>query len=241
MLHKTSGIILHTTKYSESQLIAKIYTQQFGLQSYIISGVHSKKSKTKATLFQPLSIVDLEVTHSAKGGLERISEINNAHPYASIPYNINKSSIVLFLNEILYKSINEAHPDDDLFEFVKNSLLILDVKTESCSNFHVFFMLQLSRFLGFYPQGNFSSQNSYFDLKEGSFIATIPIHPHYIDNHQSELLNSFINDAYSTIHLIRLDNTQRKHLLQSLILYYQFHISSFKEIKSLSVLEEVIA
>ena len=241
MLHKTGGIILHTTKFSESQLIAKVYTRQYGLQSYIISGLHSKKSKTKATQFQPLAIVDLIVTHSEKGGLQRISEINNSHPYTTIPYNILKSSIALFLNELLYKAINEAHQDEDLFEFIKNSLLILDYNTENCSNFHIYFMIQLSRFLGFYPQGNFSYQTNLFDLKEGSFISFVPNHSHYLDIQQSELFNIIINSGYENIHLIKSDNNQRKQLLQSLVLFYQFHIASFKEIKSIAVLEEVIA
>ena len=241
MLHKTSGIILHTTHYSETQLIAKIYTRQFGLQSYIISGVRSKKSKTKATQFQPLALVDLVVSHSEKGGLQRISEINNHHPFGSIPFTIIKSSIVLFLNEVLYKSINESHPDEDLFDFIQSSLLILDLKTENCSNFHIFFIIQLSKYLGFYPEGNFSQQNSLFDLKEGGFINKIPNHPYYMNVQQSELLNTFINGGYDTIQTIKSDNAQRKQLLQSLILFYQFHIVTFREIKSIAVLEEVIA
>ena len=234
MLHKTGGIILHTTKFSESQLIAKVYTRQYGLQSYIISGVHSKKSKTKATQFQPLAIVDLIVTHSEKGGLQRISEINNSHPYTSIPYNIIKSSIALFLNEVLYKAINEAHQDEDLFEFIKSSLLILDYNTENCSNFHIYFMICSISTLR-------NSQTNLFDLKEGSFINYVPNHPNYLDVRQSELFNIIINSEYDTIHLVKSDNNQRKQLLQSLVLFYQFHIASFKEIKSIAVLEEVIA
>src|SRR4051812_25488846 len=103
MLHKTTGIILHTVKYSETSLIVKIYTRNYGLQSYIISGTRSKKSKNKASLFQPLTLVDLIVSNSAKEGLHRISEINILHSYNAIPYQIIKSSISVFINEILYK------------------------------------------------------------------------------------------------------------------------------------------
>lgn len=241
MLHSTNGIILHTTKYSESQLIAKIFTRKFGLQSYIISGVRSKKSKTKATQFQHLALVDLIVTHSEKGKLQRISEISNSHPFSSIPNNIIKSSIVLFLNEVLYKSLNESHPDENLFDFIHNSLLILDLKTESCSNFHISFIIQLSRFLGFYPQGNFSKETSLFDLKEGSFLETIPSHPYFLDAHQSELFDFFLTNGYEDIQLININNSSRKQLLKAVILFYQFHISSMGEIKSLGVLEEIIS
>ena len=113
MLHKTSGIILHTVKYSETSLIVKIYTRDFGLQSYMVTGVRSKKSKNKASLFQPLALVELEVSNTNKGSLQRISEINILHPYSDIPYNIVKSSIAIFLNEILYKAIKEEHADED--------------------------------------------------------------------------------------------------------------------------------
>ncbi len=241
MLHKTRGIILHTTSYSESQLIAKVYTLQFGLQSYIISGIRGKKSKTKASVFQPLSLVDMVVSHTEKGGLQRISEINNAHPYTSIPYIVSKSSIVLFLNEILYKALNEAHPDEDLFEFIQNSLLILDLKTDSCSNFHIYFMAQLTKYLGFFPQGAFSDTHNLFDLKSGCFINQMPNHPHYLNDDQSQLFYTILSQRYDTLNQLRISQQQRKQLLQALISYFQFHIPSFKEINSLEVLEEVIS
>ena len=174
MLHKTLGIILHTIKYSESSLITKIFTRDFGLQSYIISGIRSKKSRNKASLFQPLAMVEIVVSNSEKTNLQRISEINTHYPYADIPYNISKSSIALFLNEVLFKAINVEHPDENMFEFIKNSLQILDLEHKNCSNFHIYFMVQLSRFLGFYPQGNFSSSDSVFDLQEGRFVNFIP-------------------------------------------------------------------
>ena len=241
MLHKTSGIVLHTTKYSETSLIVKIYTKSFGLQTYIINGVRSKKSKTKATIFQPLALVEMIVSHSEKGGLQRISEINTEHPFSSIPVNIIKSSIVLFLNEMLYKAIKEAHPDEDLFEFIKNSLLLLDLKTDNCSNFHIYFILQLPKFLGFFPHGTYSNNTSLFDLQEGVFINTLPKHQQYMNIQQSELLNVFINSRYETLNDIKIDRQERKQLLQSLILFYQLHISSFGEIKSMEILEEVIS
>ncbi|MGZ4057116.1 MAG: DNA repair protein RecO [Bacteroidia bacterium] len=123
MLHKTSGIILYTTKYSDTSLISKIYTADFGLQSYIINGVRSKKSKNKASLFQPMALVDLVVSNSGKGGLQRISEINNQHPYSDIPYNIVKSSIAIFLNEILYKTLKEEHADEEMLSSLKTLCL----------------------------------------------------------------------------------------------------------------------
>jgi DNA repair protein RecO (recombination protein O) len=241
MLHKTSGIILHTTKYSETSLIAKIYTRNFGLQSYIINGVRSKKSKNKATLFQPLALVDMVVSNSEKGNLQRISEINISHPYTTIPYDIIKSSIAIFLNEVLYKALKEEYNDEDLYKYIQNSLLILDLNTYNCSNFHIHFMLQLSRYLGFYPQGKFTSDTSLFDLQEGSFINYLPNHSNYLTANHSVLLNNFLISSYESLHLLKIDKQERKNVLKSIIVFYQLHLASFGEIKSYEILEEVIA
>lgn len=240
MLHTTSGIVLHTIKYSESSLIVKVYTRNFGLQSYMVSGVRSKRSKNKATLFQPLALVDMVVSNSNKGSLQRISEITILHPYSEIPNNIVKSSIAIFLNEILYKALREEHSDEDLFDYIKNSLLVLDLKHDNCSNFHIFFMIQLSRFLGFYPQGKHTVETPIFDLKEGRFTNHTPTHVHYLTEQNSELLNNFIGATYETIADLKIDSVRRKELLQAMIAFYQLHITSFKEIRSQEILEEVI-
>lgn len=241
MLHRTDGIILHTVKYSESSIIAKIYTSEFGLQSYMISGVRNKKSKHKSALLQPLSLVDLIVSNSNKGGLQRITEINLLQPYTDIPYNVVKSSIAIFLNEILYKVLKEEHADPDMFEYVKNAMLVLDLKQESCSNFHVYFMTQLSRYLGFAPQEAMSPQHILFDLREGRFLQTVPSHSHYLTAVNSGLFQEFMHTGFENFHNIKTDRVQRKELLQGLILYYQLHITAFGEIKSLSILEEIAA
>lgn len=240
MLHKTSGIILQTINYSDTSLIAKIYTQHFGLQSYMISGTRGKKSKTKASLFQPASLVELEVSNSQKSNLHRISEIAVRHPYSEIPFNILKSSIAIFLNEVLFRSLKEEHPDEDLFSFIKNSFLILDLKTESCSNFHLSFLVQISKFFGFFPQGNFSDSTSYFDLCEGKFCMNAPSHNNYLNPPIALILYELMNSNFETIHGLKIDSKQRKVLLNSLIFFFQFHIPSFGEIKSVAVLEQVV-
>lgn len=242
MLYKTSGIVLHTTKYSETSLIVKIISPDLGVKTYMVNGVRSKKAKFKANIFQPLALVDMVVSNNEKAGLQRISEISILYPYTDIPYNIIKSSIALFLNEILYKAIREEHhPDENMFEFIKNSLQLLDLKFDSCSNFHVFFMIQLSRYLGFFPEGQYSSSTPLFDIQEGRFTGKLPIHSYYLESSLSMLLNEFILAEYNTIQELKLDKQQRKQLLQALILFYQLHISSFSEINSLEVLEQVIS
>ena len=241
MLFKTSGILLHSVKYSDTSLIVKIFSSDFGLKSYIVNASRNKKSKIKASLFQPLALVEIIVSNTEKAKLERISEINIITPYTNIPYNIIKSTITLFLNEILYRAIKEQQNDINLFEFIKNSLLLLDLKQENCSNFHVFFMIQLSRYLGFFPEGSYSISSSIFDLQEGRYINHIPNHPFYLNEMLSNLFYQFINSEYNSIHKLKLNNMQRKALLKALIKFYQLHIASFGEIKSFEILEEIIA
>lgn len=241
MLHTTSGIIIHTTKYSDTSLIAKIYTRKFGLQSYMINGVRSKKSNKKAQLFQPLALVDLVVTNSHKQKLERVSEISPLHPYSNIPFDILKSSLVIFLNEILYKSLKEEHADEDIFDFIKNSLLVLDLMDENCANFHLLFMIKLSRYLGFYPEGKYMDEATLFDLEAGKFVNALPIHPYYLSAKLSKLLYAILQSGYENTADLKINNADRKELLKAMVLFYQLHISSFKEIKSQAVLEEIIA
>lgn len=241
MLHKTSGIILHTTNYSDTSLIVKMYTQHFGLQTYMITGVRSKRSKNKASLFQPLAQVDLEVKNSERSSLQRVSELNIHYHYTSIPYDIIKSSIALFINEIMVKSLKESHPDEALFFFLKNSLTILDLQQDNCANFHVCFLVGLSRCLGFYPQGQYSQSTPVMDLREGRFIDHYPSHPDYLDPAQSRLFYSLMNTGFDSLTSLQISRAERRQLLNTLILYYQLHISAFSSIKSLEILEEVIS
>ena len=239
MLHRTNGIILHTVNYSESSLIVKIYTSEFGLQSYLISGVKGKKSKNKSALLQPLSLVDLIVSNTPKTGLNRINEIGLLQPYSAIPYDIIKSTVAIFLNEILYKTLKEEHGDIQMFEFIKNALLVLDLKQESCSCFHIYFLIQLSTYLGFSPQGTYSDQSPFFDLKEGQFTSSIPSHFLFLNKNNSRILYQFMKATFENFHSVSPIRAERKELLDGLIQFYQLHIAGFGEIKSLSVLEEI--
>ena len=241
MLHKTEGIILHSVKFAENSLIVKVYTSELGLQSYMLNGVKGKKSKYKSALLQPLSLVELIATSSNSGNLHRVSEINLLKPYTDIPYHLAKRSIAIFLNEVLYRVLKEEHADISMFEFIKNALLVLDLKQDSCANFHIYFMVQLTAYLGFSPNGSLEEKNTLFDLKEGCFVATIPIHRHYLNAESSMIFYRFLTTTFEDFQSISLNRIQRKELLQALILYYQFHIHSFGEIKSLSILEEIIS
>lgn len=240
MLHKTKGIVLHTVNYSETSIIVKMYTELFGLQSYLVNGARSKKAKIKSALFQPLNLLDMIVYHKEKGGLQRISEARTSIPFASIPYDISKNSIALFLDEILYKSIREEEVNNSLFQFIYNSICILDLQKQHLQNFHLFFMMQLSKYLGFFPLGNYSKSHPFFNLKDGTFDTVMPSHPHFVAAPLSEAIDQLIFATYETLDTIRLNKPQRKELLLKLIEFFELHLPSFGQVKSHHVLEVVM-
>jgi DNA repair protein RecO (recombination protein O) len=239
MFHKTRGIVINNFPYNDSSSIVKIYTELLGIQSYIISGGRSKKSNVKINLFQPLTLVELVVSNNEKKGLQRIKELRVEVPFKNIPNDIIKSSMVLFINEIIYKSIEEEEANSDLFEFIRSSLLYLDLKADNCNNFHLLFLMQLSKFLGFYPQN--ALLKPYFNLKEGIFQDHPPTHPHYISGQIAKSLYSILGSTYESSSGITITNNDRRELLGKIIEYYEFHLNKAYDIKSHHILEEVIS
>lgn len=241
MLYKTRGIVLHTINYSDKSIIAKIYTELFGLQSYMLNGIRGKSSKTKVNLFQPLSLVEMSVIHKERSSLHRISEIRNAQPFTSIPFDIAKSSVALFINEIVYKSIKEEEANPQLFNFLFNSCQMLDLQEDNCSNFHLYFMIELSRYLGFHPGEKEMKGECFFDLKEGIFCKSEPFHSFFLSPGISRSLRDIMNSGYSSLGSLTIPNDIRRELLYKLILYYELHLSSCRDISSHKILEEVLA
>jgi len=239
-MHNTRGIVFHTIKYSDNSLIVKIYTELFGLQSYLVRGVHAKKTKVKSNLFQPMTLLDLVVTNREKNNLQSIKEIQNSPVFISIPYDIGKSSIALFLNEVLIKTIREEEPNPQLFEYLFNSIQILDNTTGRINNFHVYVLVQLSRFLGFYPQENFTAQTPYFDLIEGRFRSSVT-GLSIMDKELSEILFCLMNVDFTNLEFLQIAKTNRNLLLEYIIQYYKLHIPSISSIQAHHVLEEVLA
>lgn len=235
----TRGIVLHKLKYSDTSLIVKIYTEAFGLQSYIVQGGRGKKSKSKATLFQPLALLEMEVHHREKSELQRIRDAKPLHPFASVPYHMGKSSIAMFITEVLYKSIRTSSPDAALFEFVAGAVIWLDLSEGPIANFHLLFLLRLSQHLGFYPQGSYSRKTPVFDLVEGEFRSELPLHQLYLTAPESEALWQLLNSSFEQLAEVKISSAVRKKLLQGLVDFYRVHIEGLSEIKSHRVLETI--
>lgn len=228
MLHKTRGIVINYIRYRETSIITKIYTEKFGVQSYIENGVRSSKGKNRIALFQPLSLLDLVLYHDDKKEIHRISEIRTGFPFKTLPYDVYKSSIGMFLNEVLNKTLKETNENIPLFEFLYHSLIFLDETEQHFENFHLIFLLKYSFFLGFSPQ---DADEILMQLKEAKML--IPF-----DSDYKALLNQMIMADYQTPLL--MSRAARNHVLEAIILFYQLHVEDFGEVKSLQVLREVL-
>ena len=175
MLYKTRGIVLKTTNYSESSVVVQVFTEKFGLQSYMVNGARKPKAKVGSTMLQPLHLLDMVVYHRANSALQRISEAQQQPTFHTIPYDIAKSAVVLFLDELLYKCLRQQSADEPLFNYVFNAISWLDTTEKMSPNYHLFFLLKLSRYLGFMPALPKPGQ-AFFDLKDGVFCNQPPTH-----------------------------------------------------------------
>jgi len=237
MLHATRGIVLKTVKYSESSIIAKIYTEKFGLRSYIAKGVTGKKSHHKKSLFQGLSLLNLVVYEKSTAGLQNIREMEPALIFKSIPYDIRKSTIAMFLNEVMYKSMVEEVANREMFSFIFNRLQKLDTSDVSISEYHIRFLIDFSGYLGFWPRNNFSDKNRVFDMQEGIFVSEEPLHKNFLDGETSR---NFSMALQNTPGRICPTQQRRNELLEKIILYYSLHVPAFGELKSYEVLKQVL-
>ncbi len=240
MIAKTRGIFLHAIKYSETSLIASIYTESYGRQSFMINGVRSKNSKVSASAFQPLYLLDIEMYYKAGREMHRLTNARIANPYATIPFDIRKSTQVLFLAEILYKCLREEEANPDLFNFIYDSLSILDLTESEINNFHVWFLFKLTRFLGIYPSRDNALISNFFDLQSALFVSHEPLHSQFTDKQLTVLLSKLFDIEATSLEKLNYTHTERKLVLEKLMEFYKIHFDNLGEIKSLEILKEIM-
>jgi DNA repair protein RecO (recombination protein O) len=239
MLVTTEGIVLHFIKYGESSVIATIYTRDFGRQSYLVNAARSKKSQNKSSLLQPLFLVDMVAYQKQTRELHRIKELKSNQAYQNIPFNITKSSLVIFIAEVLYKSINEQESYPEMYDFIKNSLLYFDLMETGSSNFHIWFLLRLTEYLGFLPDFGRVGFEGWFDIKKGAIVHFQPSHPFFANKEATEYLMKFSTVKLHELSEVVLSRSMRNTLLTVMTDYYQLHFDNLGEIKSLNILREV--
>ena len=241
MLVKTKGIVLHQLKYSETSIIAKVFTFDYGIQSYLAKGARSRKSKISPALFQALSLVEIVAYRKEKSSLHHLKEIKSLHHFQSICVDIVKSSIGIFINELLYRSIKEEEPNPALFEFIFNSVMWFDLAEEKFANFHLVFAIQLTKYLGFYPSGSNSKSTPIFNLIEGMFDCKLNCVHEHIDENGSSILDQILKLSYENMHQLKINGEMRAEISEKIIRYYHHHLPTFDNIKSLEVLKTVLS
>jgi DNA repair protein RecO (recombination protein O) len=224
MIFKTKGIVLNYIRYRETSIICKIFTEQFGIQSYIVNSVRSNNSKTKIALFQPLTLLDLVVYHKPNGSLQRISELKCIYPFKSIPFEIKKSAVAIFMSEVLLKTMKEESSNPLLFNFLNESIQEFDKANSNYENFHLKFLINLSGFLGFLP-------SSSKDILAGKIIKPST-------KEEEAFLDQIILSDFHSI--IKTDNQMRRICLEFILDFYSSHVENFGEVNSVKVLKEVL-
>jgi DNA repair protein RecO (recombination protein O) len=244
MIQKTRGIVLRTVKYGETSVVVLIYTESFGIQSYLVNGVRtSKKSSAKANHFQPGSILELVVYHNDLKNLQRLREFKWHYLYRQTFFDVRKNAVMLFMVELLQKTIKQPESHPDLYNFIEDAFISLDAADDLVTaNFPLFFALHLTAFFGFRINDEYSEKNNILDLREGNYVQAPPSHPYFLEGESaritSQLLKTMIPDE---LHQFSLNHVIRRQLLEAYMIFFALHIQDFGNMRTLPVLQEIIS
>lgn len=239
MTEITRGIVLNYTKYSDSSGIVNLFTQHAGRQAYMARGVNKGRKNMRSALFQPLMILDVEASHSQKREVQQMKSCTLGYVPTSTPYDISKSSVAMFIAEVLTSALREESRDERLYRFLEDSVIYLDQATEGSANFHIMFLVKLSIYLGFGPSLPDTGDLPVFDLTNGVFGLVPPVSGEYASQVNSSALRTFIATPFSEMSFIKLDRDERSGLVDLLLKYYALHIPGFSRINSARILHDV--
>ena len=244
MTHKTKGIALRTIKYGETSVITSVYTELFGLQSYIVKGVRqsTKKTQSKQIYFQPGAILEMEVYHNELKNLQFIKEYKWSYLYNKVLFDVVRNAVVQFMIELFLRAVKQPEANPELFYLLEGSLLEADKGTDTITaNLPLYFILHLATESGFELQGSYSKQSSVLDLKEGIYMEAEPSHPDFVSGALAASISAIQHiQFYNDLENIKLNRQTRRQILDALLHYISFHITDFRELKSLAVLREVL-
>lgn len=244
MTHKSKGIVLRSIQYGETSVITSIYTELFGLQSYIVKGVHqaSKKTQSKAVYFQPGAMLDMEVYNNSLKNLQFIKEYKWSYLYKEVLFDVVRNAIAQFMIELFQHSIKQPEANQELFYLLEGSLMEADKAVYAIvANLPLYFTLHLAAESGFGIQGSFSGHTPVLDLREGMFVEQEPSHLQYISGKFAETISKIQHiNFYNDLENIKLNGEIRRQILDLLLQYISLHITDFNELKSLKILQEVL-
>ncbi|MFR9620914.1 MAG: DNA repair protein RecO [Rikenellaceae bacterium] len=239
--YKGRGVVLHTLKYGENSMIVQLLTDGGGRQSFIVHGVRSGRGRgSKAALFQPFFAVEFEGMSSSRGELHRFREVRSGITLRCTPFDLRRSTVALFIAEVLYRLVRESAPNEELFDFVWRCVEALDGVKDGAqvANFHLWFLVQLSPLLGFTPSGEYR-EGCYFDIVEGVFTPFMPSHATVLDPLQSGLLHQFLGCDARQAGDVALSGGRRGEFLEAVISYYNYHLDMINHVQSLQILREI--
>ena len=240
MNDKTEGIVLQSIRYGESSLIVKVLTRNCGLRSYLVKGALNHSTHNRAALFQNLHLINyIETSKQNRNALGYMKDVQIASVYGSLPFVMNKSAIMMYVSELLSKTITEQEQNETLYDFIVQSLLWLDLVDDNYANFPLYFTLELTRHLGFYPKAN-HQEGFYFDMIEGLFTYNCPLHPYRFDIEAAALLSSILNASIEEVCALPLCVSQRRELLETLLVFMRLHNHTMNDFHSHEVLKTVL-
>jgi len=238
-LAKTKCISLNPVKYSDSSIIARLYSREYGRLSLMIKGVNNRKKGKCNIMFQPLFILDLEIYYKSSRELQIMKEAAVSFAPYNVYSDVKKSCVAIFLGEVLTSILKEESPNAELFDFIEESIKYYDQSAEGFTNFHLAFLAGLSGFLGFEPGKKLNDNQIFFDMKNGRFSEIPPVHGYYSNIENSAILARIFASSFDNVKNIALTGKQRNEILEELLNYYNIHLSGLTSIKSLEVLKEV--
>jgi DNA repair protein RecO (recombination protein O) len=241
MLLKVKALVLHCQSYSDTNDIVHLYTEDFGRISYLAGKSRSRKTSIRNAYFQPLSLIEIEADHHANRGLQRIKEVRTLYPLNGIVTDPVKNAIALFLAEVLYRSLRESEKNLVLFDYLLRSIQLLDLCQEGLGNFHLVFLIKLTRYLGFYPNVDGATTGWYFDLQGGCFVPSRPFHNAWLNPEQSQGFVQLMRINFENLAAFKFNHHERIELLRQILNYYRMHLTEFPSIKSLDVLQELFS
>ena len=237
--YKARGIVLNTVKYGDSSMVAQLLTDVGGRRSYMVQGIRSSRGHgSKAALFQPMFAVEFEGLESSRMDMHRFKEVRSGIVLRNLPFDVRKSTVALFMAEVLYRLVRESEPNERLFEFVWGSVEALDLLDEGIANFHLWFLANLSRFLGFSP-GNVYVRGALFDMHEGVFTTVPPLHSAVMDAANAEIFRDLLECDVRYLGEIGLNRNQRVEFLDAMLSYYGYHLDAIHSVRSIRILREV--
>ena len=243
-MHNTKGIVIRVVKYGETSVIASIYTELFGIQSYLVNGVRtsSKQGGGKAGLFQPGAILELVVYHNELKNIQRIKEFKWGYLYQTLFFDVIKNAVASYMIELLQKTLKQPEANPDLFHFIEDAFIHLDDSEPAVvANFPLFFALQLSAFYGFRFSDSYSERNSLLDLQEGEFVHEQPSHRYFLNEEHSHITSQLLRVMQPhELKEIKLKKETRRALLHAYGMFYALHVQDFGEMKTPAVLQEVL-